>query len=100
MNNVALTADVTSKVNLVKSIANKTRGPYTPEKYGSVILPMAIIRRFDCILADKNAAIEKILSAPGKDDDVMELTREYLENKRSLDAFTEEWSLQMEKLDN
>ena len=34
MNNVTLTADVNSKVNLVKSIANKTRGPYTPEKYG------------------------------------------------------------------
>lgn len=63
MNNTALTADVTSKVNLVKSIANKTRGPYTPEKYGNVIIPMAIIRRFDCILADKNAAIEKILQA-------------------------------------
>lgn len=52
MNNVTLTADVNSKVNLVKSIANKTRGPYTPEKYGNVIIPMAIIRRFDCILAD------------------------------------------------
>jgi ATP-binding cassette subfamily F protein 3 len=51
-------------------------------------------------LEKRQAAIEKILSAPGKDDDVMELTREYLENKRSLDAFTEEWSLQMEKLDN
>ena len=66
MNNNALTADVASKVNLVKSIANKTRGPYTPEKYGSVIIPMAIIRRFDCILADKNAAIEKILQAASK----------------------------------
>jgi type I restriction enzyme M protein len=66
MNNIALTADVNSKVNLVKSIANKTRGPYTPEKYGSVIIPMAIIRRFDCILADKNAAIEKILQAASK----------------------------------
>ena len=66
MNNVTLTADVNSKVNLVKSIANKTRGPYTPEKYGNVIIPMAIIRRFDCILADKNAAIEKILTAASK----------------------------------
>lgn len=66
MNNVTLTADVNSKVNLVKSIANKTRGPYTPEKYGNVIIPMAIIRRFDCILADKNAAIEKILAAATK----------------------------------
>lgn len=76
MNNVALTADVTSKVNLVKSIANKTRGPYTPEKYGSVIIPMAIIRRFDCILADKNAAIEKILQAASK---VKGLTPEKME---------------------
>ena len=66
MNNMALTADVNSKVNLVKNIANKTRGPYTPEKYGNVIIPMAIIRRFDCILADKNTAIEKILKASSK----------------------------------
>ncbi len=66
MNNTALTADVISKVNLVKSIANKTRGPYTPEKYGSVIIPMSIIRRFDCILADKNAEIDKILKAASK----------------------------------
>ena len=51
-------------------------------------------------LEKRQAAIEQVLAAPGKDDDVMELTREYLENKRSLDAFTEEWSLQMEKLDN
>jgi ATP-binding cassette subfamily F protein 3 len=40
-----------------------------------------------------------VLASPGKGDDVMELTREYLENKRSLDAFTEEWSVQMEKLE-
>lgn len=66
MNNITLTTDVTAKVNLVKSIANKTRGPYTPEKYGSVIIPMAIIRRFDCILASKNAAIEKVLTAASK----------------------------------
>ena len=50
-------------------------------------------------LEKRQAAIEKVLEAPGKDDDVMELTREYLENKRSLDAFTEEWGEQMEKLD-
>lgn len=61
MTNNVLTADVTNKVNLVKNIANKTRGPYTPEKYGSVIIPMAIIRRFDCILAEKNEQISKLL---------------------------------------
>ena len=76
MNNVTLTADVTNKVNLVKSIANKTRGPYTPEKYGNVIIPMAIIRRFDCILADKNEAIEKVLLTASK---VKGVTAEQLE---------------------
>lgn len=35
--------------------------------------------------------IEAVLSAPKDTDDIMELTREYLECKRSLDAFTEEW---------
>ncbi len=37
------------------------------------------------------AAIESVLSAPGEKDDIMELTREYLECKRDLDAKTEEW---------
>lgn len=35
--------------------------------------------------------IENILSAPGPDDDIMDLTRDYLECKRDLDAKTEEW---------
>ena len=85
MNNVTLTADVTNKVNLVKSIANKTRGPYTPEKYGNVIIPMAIIRRFDCILADKNTTIEKVLVTASK---IKGVTPEQLEEmvKRQCDV--------------
>ena len=35
--------------------------------------------------------IEALLSSPSSDTDVMELTREYLECKRELDARTEEW---------
>ena len=35
--------------------------------------------------------IETILSAPPADADIMELTREYLELKRDLDALTDEW---------
>lgn len=42
-------------------------------------------------LERKMKDIETILSAPGADDDVMELTRTYLECKRDLDAKTEEW---------
>jgi len=35
--------------------------------------------------------IEAVLAAPSEKDDIMELTREYLELKRELDALTEEW---------
>ena len=40
------------KVNFIWKIAELLRGPYKPEKYGDVILPMAVLRRFDCLLAD------------------------------------------------
>ena len=43
--------------------------------------------------------IETLLANPGKDDDIMELTREYLENKRALDAMTDEWGSLIEKLE-
>ena len=36
-------------------------------------------------------AIEAVLSAPGEGDDIIELTREYLELKRDCDAWTSEW---------
>ena len=40
--------------------------------------------------------IETVLAAPGPSDDIMELTREYLECKRDLDAKTDEWASLME----
>ncbi len=42
-------------------------------------------------LEKRQGEIEKILSGPAPGDDVMELTREYLENKRALDSMTDEW---------
>ena len=42
-------------------------------------------------LETRMKAIETTLAAPGPDDDIMDLTREYLELKRDLDAKTEEW---------
>ena len=38
------------------------------------------------------ASIEAKLSAQDPADDYMELTRQYLECKRDLDAMTEEWA--------
>lgn len=42
--------DITSEANFIWSIANKLRGTYLPDKYGDVIIPMTIIRRFESVL--------------------------------------------------
>lgn len=49
--------DVTTEVNFIWSIANKLRGPYQSDKYKDVIIPMTIIRRFECALAATKAAV-------------------------------------------
>ena len=43
-------------------------------------------------LEAKMAEIEKVLAAPTPDADIMELTRQYLELKRDLDAKMDEWA--------
>ena len=43
--------DVSAEVNMIWSVANKLRGPYRPEKYKDVIIPMTIIRRLECALS-------------------------------------------------
>lgn len=49
--------DVSTEVNFIWSIANKLRGPYRSDKYKDVIIPMTIIRRFECALAPTKAAV-------------------------------------------
>ena len=50
-------------------------------------------------LESEQAGIERILAQPGEKDDILELTRNYLENKRSLDAFTEEWGNLLDQME-
>ena len=49
--------DITAEANFIWSIANKLRGSYMPDKYGDVIIPMTIIRRFECALEGTKAAV-------------------------------------------
>ena len=57
--------DVSKEVALVWSIANTLRGAYTSDKYKDVIIPMVIIRRFECALADtKQAVLKKFKANP------------------------------------
>ena len=51
-------------------------------------------------IESKMAEIEAVLSNPGPEDDVMELTRAYLENKRELDFKMAEWEQLNEQLED
>lgn len=62
---MSLTSNITEKANLIWAIADKLTGVYKPHEYGKVILPLTVIRRFDCILAEtKQAVLEKNKSMP------------------------------------
>lgn len=57
--------DISAEANFIWSIANKLRGTYMPDKYGDVIIPMTIIRRFECALAKtKDAVVAKYKESP------------------------------------
>lgn len=49
--------DVSQEVNFIWSVANKLRGTYQSDKYKDVIIPMTIIRRFECALAPTKATV-------------------------------------------
>lgn len=49
-------------------------------------------------IEEKMAAIDAVLSNPSEKDDVLELTRSYLELKRECEGKTEEWASLMESL--
>ncbi len=46
--------------NLIWQIADLLRGPYRPPQYERVMLPMTVLRRFDCVLAPTK---DKVLAA-------------------------------------
>lgn len=57
--------NVAQDANFIWSIANKLRGSYMPDKYGDVVIPMTIIRRFECALEPtKQAVVEKFEAIP------------------------------------
>ena len=57
--------DVSTEVNFIWSIANKLRGTYQSDKYKDVIIPMVIIRRFECALEPtKEKVVEQFKANP------------------------------------
>ncbi len=58
--------DVSTEVNFIWSIANKLRGTYQSDKYKDVIIPMVIIRRFECALAPTKQKVVEMYKANPK----------------------------------
>jgi type I restriction enzyme M protein len=49
------------KVSFIWQVADLLRGPYKPNQYKEVILPMTVLRRLDCVLEPtKQKVLEKI----------------------------------------
>src|SRR6476659_7976263 len=43
--------------NLIWQIADLLRGPYRPPQYERVMLPMTVLRRFDCVLTSTKVKV-------------------------------------------
>ena len=50
-------ADRIDFANLIWQIADLLRGPYRPPQYERVMLPLTVLRRFDCVLAPTKAKV-------------------------------------------
>lgn len=46
--------------SFIWSIADQLRGPYRPNQYGNVILPLTILRRLDCILEPDREIVREL----------------------------------------
>lgn len=72
------------KVSFIWSIAELLRGPYRPEDYGEVVLPMAVLRRFDAVLSDTK---EAVLEENKKYASLPESTRDEILNRKAGQGF-------------
>lgn len=83
------------KVSFIWSIADLLRGPYRPENYGDVILPMVVLRRFDAVLSDTK---EEVLEQYKKYEHLPETSRDAVLNRASGQGFYNTSQFDFEKL--
>ncbi|WP_441255728.1 N-6 DNA methylase [Tardiphaga sp. 285_C5_N1_2] len=83
--------------NLIWQIADLLRGPYRPPQYERVMLPLVVLRRFDCVLADTKpkvlAEFERRKGGKLKDDALDQML-----NKASGHRFHNRSQLDFQKL--
>ena len=79
------------KVNFIWSVADLLRGPYRPNQYKDVMLPMVVLRRLDCVLEPtKQAVLDKMKALKGSKIENLEriLNREAGQNFHNTSRFT------------
>lgn len=57
--------------SFIWGIADVLRGPYKAHEYGRVILPMTILRRLDCVLAEHHDTIAGLVQRYGHNPDLL-----------------------------
>lgn len=58
--------------NFIWSICNLLRGPYKRNEYRKVILPLTVLRRFDCTLEPtKDQVLEEYKQLKGKSENII-----------------------------
>ena len=69
-------SEIVDDSNFIWSIANNIRNAYMPDKYGDVIIPMTIIRRFECSLAPTKKKVIDLIEKYGdaSDEELYEKT--------------------------
>src|SRR5712664_1116438 len=77
--------------NFIWSICNLLRGPYKRNEYRKVILPLTVLRRFDCLLAPtKQRVLEEFKTIKVKPESIIrvrlgEITKRSFYNLSKLD---------------
>ncbi|MBW2631895.1 MAG: SAM-dependent DNA methyltransferase [Deltaproteobacteria bacterium] len=57
---------INGRANFIWSVADLLRGPYRPNQYKDVMLPMTVLRRLDCVLEPtKDAVLARLKSLEG-----------------------------------
>lgn len=82
--------------NFIWDIADLLRGPYRPPQYERVMLPMTVLRRFDCVLADTK---DKVLTQfKARKDALKDEALDAILNKAAGQKFHNRSPLDFEKL--
>lgn len=70
--------DISKEIALIWDVANSLRGKYTAEKYRDVIIPMVIVKRFECALEKtKDAVVALFKEDPNTPQAILERTAGY-----------------------